>query len=128
MCLPLESSLLSRTLVELDTIQDARIPSAIILIVYSFNPNQFRSSNLKSAKGDLLPFINKTTNNNNETTLEHVFNSSLRKRQLKLKDQNILEKEHEMLNNPTDKYFKPPPDLGRTILENLLAFAPFDQR
>lgn len=103
-CLPLDSGVLSRTLVELDTMQDTRKPSpTAILIVYPFDPRPF------------VPFSppaneSVTTSSSDEETTTMMMNE-----------------EEETDRRPTGG-FTPPRDLSRRTLENLLAIVPIDQR
>ncbi|XP_031787096.1 guanylate cyclase 2D isoform X2 [Nasonia vitripennis] len=110
-CLPIEGGLLSRTLVELDTMQESRIPSAVVLIVYPPNPQPFLPNN----DGDdryydpSSPFSSRDTN---DTSIpDELFFS-----------------EETPQPDIDERRFLPPRDLGRNSLDNLLAIVPFDQR
>ncbi|KAL7302296.1 hypothetical protein TKK_0004960 [Trichogramma kaykai] len=115
-CLPLQGNLMSRTLIELDKMQESRVPNTVILIVHPVGPQPFASSTVNPAPEELSPFTWMCSNcSANDTMIfSDDYEESTQTRNYDEEDKSIR--------------FVPPRDLGRTSLDNLLVIVPVDQR
>ncbi|KAJ8686311.1 hypothetical protein QAD02_022105, partial [Eretmocerus hayati] len=105
-CLPVESDLLSRTLVELDTMQESRVTSAVILIVHYFFTPWFSQAPFDAQSNGPARVENNNRNTSSKTKLDEK------------KDEGKASNKRRVAV---------PQDLSRRTLANLLLIVPFDE-
>ena len=110
---------MSRTLVELDAMQESRVPPAIILTMHPTSPLPFLPTSEIVYEASSPFFSSSLMINNDSKELNNLTSNST---------DELIEDSNDSRQAIINGRFLPSNDLGHTTLDNLLAIVPFDLR